>query len=265
MKKTVYVILVIIFTGIVQKSYAQKSAKELALELANPVSSLISVPFQNSTDLGIGDYEGTRNILNIQPVIPVGISKSINLITRIILPVVAQQNITGLSQSESGLGDAVVSMFLNPAASKGGFTWGLGPVFLVPTATNDAFATKKFGTGPTGVALYQSGGSTVGGLVNQIWSVAGDENQGDVNQLYFQPFYSYNWESGAGLAADFEIVQNWKAKTTNIWFIPTISAVSSFGNQKVQFIMGPRISIAAPDNSKAKFGVRGQLVFLFPR
>jgi hypothetical protein len=269
MKKCIFTTITIITIGFTHCLLAQESgqlsAKELALKLANPVSSLISVPFQNSTDIGIGEFNGTRNVLNIQPVVPVGLTKNINLITRVILPVITQMNITGPGESESGLGDAIVSMFLNPAISSDGFTWGAGPVFLVPTSTNDLLATKKFGTGPTAVALYQTGGSTVGGLINQIWSVAGDENRSKVNQLYFQPFYGYNWESGAGIGADMEIIHNWVSGKTTAWLVPSISAISSLGDQKVQFIIGPRINLAAPEGAKADFGVRAQLVFLFPR
>jgi hypothetical protein len=269
MMKHLLTILSILLFPFVNNVCAQEStelsAKELAMKLNNPVSSLISLPFQSSTDVGIGEFNGTRNTLNIQPVVPVGLTKNINLITRVILPIISQQNISESGQSESGLGDAIVSMFLNPAVSKNGFTWGAGPVFLVPTSTNDLLATKKFGIGPTAVALYQSGGSTIGGLINQIWSVAGNENTSDVNQLYFQPFYGYSWESGAGIGADMEIIHSWESGNTTAWLVPTVSAVSSIGNQMVQFIIGPRINLVAPENAKAKYGVRAQLVFLFPR
>ncbi|MGB5377852.1 hypothetical protein [Muriicola sp.] len=270
--KKIYILSVMTLFGSFINLNAQESepqealsAKELAMKLNNPVSSLISVPFQNSTDIGIGEFEGTRNTLNFQPVVPMSLTKDINLITRVILPIVTQQNISAPGQVDTGLGDAVVSMFLNPAVSKGGFTWGVGPVFLVPTSTNDYLATKKFGVGPTAVALYQTGGSTYGSLINQIWSVSGNEDTPDVNQLYFQPFYGYNWDSGAGINLDMEIIHSWESGNTTAWIIPTISSVASLGSQKVQFLVGPRISLKQPNGAEAKFGVRAQLVFLFPR
>ncbi len=241
---------------------AQPDAAELAKKLSNPIASLISVPFQNNLDVGIGDLNGARNTLNIQPVIPLSISENINLIGRIILPVISQYNISGVGENQSGLGDAVVSAFFSPKVSK--VVWGVGPVFLVPTG-GDHFSAKKFGIGPTAVALYQTKGMTIGALVNQIWSVAGDDDYGDVSSLFFQPFFSYNWKSGAGIGGNFELTQNWKAESTNLWFNPTVSAVTAMGKQKVQFVIGPRLNLSAPESAKSKLGVRAVLVFLFPK
>jgi len=254
-------------TGIVkaQETKPPVSAEELAKKLSNPIASLISVPFQNNTDIGIGANNGARNTLNIQPVIPLRISENLNLITRIVLPVISQYNVTGMGNSEVGLGNAVLSAFFSPSNSRGGLTWGAGPVFMLPTGSNEYLSVKKLGVGPTAVALYQSKGYTVGALVNQIWGVAGEESQDDLSMLFFQPFFSYNWKSGAGIGGNFEVSQNWGAKTTSVWFNPTLSAVTSFGKQKTQFVIGPRFNLAAPDASKADIGVRAVVVFLFPK
>jgi len=236
----------------------QESAAELAKKLANPIASLISMPLQNNTDFGIGPNNGSKNTLNIQPVIPIDLSEKLNLITRLVLPVISQYNVTGIGNSEFGLGDASISTWISPSESKGGLTWGAGPVFLIPTGTDDYLTSKKFGIGPTAIALYQAKGMTVGGLVNQIWSDT-------VSSLFFQPFFVYNWKSGAGAGANFEITQNWKGDTTTVWFNPTISAVTSLGKQKTQFTVGPRFNLAAPDATKADLGIRAQIVFLFPK
>ncbi len=240
-------------------------AEELAKKLANPIASLISLPLQNNTDYGIGDLNGTRNTLNIQPVLPISLNDDWNLITRLIMPVINQYNITGEGNQETGLGDFVLSGFFSPANSKNGLTWGVGPALLLPVGTNDFLTTKKFGVGPTAVALKQTGGWTFGGLVNQIWSVAGSDERGDVSQMFFQPFITYNWKSGAGLGANMEYTQNWKSDVATVYLTPTVSGLTSIGNQKVQMAIGPRFNLVATSGAKADIGIRAVVVFLFPK
>src|SRR5947209_20490291 len=98
------------------------TAAELAKKLANPIASLISVPFQSNLDLGIGNYNGSKMVVNLQPVIPISISKNWNLITRWIMPIVSQYDIKAGKTNEAGLGDAVISGFFSPKS--GGITWG---------------------------------------------------------------------------------------------------------------------------------------------
>jgi hypothetical protein len=262
MKKNLLLISFLLIS--IGSAFAQDDAAELAKKLANPIASLISLPLQNNTDYGIGDWQGTRNTMNIQPVLPISITKDINLITRMVLPVVTQYNVTAPGEKQAGLSDVVVSAFFSPKNSEK-ITWGVGPALLLPTGTNDFLTTKKFGVGPTAVALKQMNGWTLGGLVNQIWSVAGNADRPDVSQMFVQPFLVYNWKSGAGVGANMEWTQNWSASTSTVWFNPTFSAVTSLGKQKTQFVVGPRLNLAAPDGGKADWGWRAVLIFLFPK
>jgi hypothetical protein len=248
-----------------QDAKPEISAAELAKKLSNPVASLISVPFQNNMDVGIGTYNGSKNTLNFQPVIPISLSPKLNLITRYIIPVVSQHDITGEDTHQAGLADAVISAWFSPAEAKNGFIWGVGPVFLLPVATNDMLGTKKWGVGPTALVLKQFHGWTIGALANQIWSVAGDADRSDFSQMFVQPFMSYNWKSGAGLGLNAEITRNWIASSTTAFINPTISAVTKLGTQIVSLVIGPRIQVLAPDGSRADFGVRAAVTFVFPK
>jgi hypothetical protein len=64
---------------------------ELAKKLANPVSSLISAPFQSNWDCCYGPQQGGRYTLNIQPVVPLTINADWTLIVRTIMPVIDQR------------------------------------------------------------------------------------------------------------------------------------------------------------------------------
>ena len=252
-------------------SYAQEenqgaapSADELAKKLQNPVASLISVPFQANFDFGIGPANGSRFLMNVQPVIPMSISEDWNLIGRVILPITSQTDVFGESGTQSGLGDAVVSAFFSPKEpTSGGLIWGAGPVLLVPTATNDLLGTGKFGMGPTAVGLKQIGSLTVGALINHIWSVAGDKDRGDVNTTFFQPFVAKNFTGGYALGVNTELSQSWDNDATSGSINIFGSKVISLGSQMAQVSIGPRIPYG--NANTADWGFRAQFILLFPR
>jgi hypothetical protein len=242
---------------------AANEAAELAKKLANPIASLISVPFQNNTFYGIGSLKGTQNVLNIQPVVPIKLNENLNLITRYIVPIVTQYNLTGEGASQSGLSDATVSAFLSPSKTRNGVTWGVGPAFLVPIATDSYLGTGKFGIGPTAVILKQSNGFTYGALANQIWSVAGEADRAAVSQLFVQPFFTYNWKSGAGIGLVGSITQNWETKINTTTITVPFTGITKFGKQIIQLAVGPQFPVTG--NPIASFGWRAQLTLIFPK
>jgi hypothetical protein len=242
-----------------------QSAQAVADKLSNPVASLISVPLQNNTDYGIGPYNGSKNTLNFQPVIPISLSPNLNLITRLILPIVDQRDVSGQNTRETGLSDATITAFFAPANIKNGWIWGAGPAFLVPTGTNDLLSARKWGIGPSALVLKQVNGLTFGFLVNQIWSFAGDKNRSDVNQMFLQPFFAKNWKSGAGLGINAEITSNWQNQTTLVFINPIVTGVTKLGTQIVSLGIGPRIPVAGPVGVKPDFGFRGVITFVFPK
>ena len=241
------------------------SAQEVADKLSNPVSGMISVPLQGNLDYGIGPNNGSKYTTNIQPVIPINLSGKLNLITRYIVPLVDQRNISGENTSQFGLSDATVSAFFTPVEKKHGIIWAVGPAFLIPIGTSDLLSSRKWGIGPTALLLKQANGLTYGFLVNQIWSVAGDKNRSDISQMFLQPTFAKNFKSGAGLGLSSEINFNWQAGNTTADLIPSASGVTKFGKQVVSMSIGPRIPLGGPAASKPDWGLRASLTFVFPK
>lgn len=245
-------------------AYAQ-DADELARKLSNPVAAMISVPFQYNYDEAIGPAEGHRHLLNIQPVIPASIGEDWNLISRVIVPVLAQDDVFGPSGGQSGLGDVVASFFFSPKApTAGGVTWGIGPVFMLPTATDDLLGGEKWGAGPTAVVLKQSGPWTVGALVNHIESFAGSDTRGDVSATYFQPFLSRALGQGRTFGIGIESTYNWETEDWNVPVNLSYSKVTRWGNQLVSLAGGVRGYLETPGEGP-DWGLRFTVTLLYPR
>ena len=60
------------------QSEEDSADEELAKKPQNPIANMIIVPFQNNTSYGIGPDGRTANVLNVQPVIPIGLGEKIN-------------------------------------------------------------------------------------------------------------------------------------------------------------------------------------------
>ena len=199
------------------ESEASKTAA-LAKAAQNPVANLISFPLQNNTNFGIGPYRRAQNVLNIQPVIPFHISEKWNLITRTILPVVWQPN-DQPTQGWFGFGDLNPSLFLSPA-KPGKLIWGVGPAFVLPTATAEQLGQGKFSLGPSVVVLSTPGHWVIGALVNNVWSVAGPHERAVVNQMLLQWFVNYNMKNGWYMGSSPIATYNWNVGEGDRWTVP---------------------------------------------
>ncbi|MBK9528483.1 MAG: neuromedin U [Acidobacteria bacterium] len=237
----------------------------------NPIASLISVPLQNNTTTGVGpDGDRVQNVFVAQPVVPVRLTSKVNMIMRFVTPVIYQPNTfpptPAVPSGQFGLGDINPSFFFSPAKA-GKVIWGVGPTFIIPTATGTTLGQGKLQIGPTAVVLVQPKKWTFGFLVNNTWSVAGKSNRPATNQGIFQYFINYNLKKGYYLTWQPTITFNWKATGSERWLVPFgggVGRIMKLGNQPVNISVQAYANPVRQPNA-GSFTLRFQFTLLYPK
>jgi hypothetical protein len=247
---------------------AEMSAEELAKLAQNPIGNLISVPFQNNTNLNFGPEKGTQNILNIQPVIPFSVDKDWNIITRTIMPVIWNPSFGPDTPAKSGFGDIQLSAFLSPA-NPGHWIWGVGSILQIPTNSSAELGNKNWGLGPTFVVLRIEHGDpwVYGVLINNVWSLTSDKQGGSYNNGLIQPFLNYNFPEGLYLTSAPVLTVDWKANSGQQWTVPLgggVGKIFHFGKLPVNTQVSAYYNVVKPDFG-ANWQIRAQVQLMFPK
>ena len=252
----------------------QVSHDELNKQLNNPVSTVWSLNFQNNFQFFEGHLtEQTRwqYNLNFQPVLPLRLTDRWNLITRPILPVLAGVDVPdpaarGGFDEQSGLGDLSLTSFVAPANSSG-LLWGVGPSFIFPTATSNGLGAGKWQAGPAALALYLGKEWIVGGLLNQWWSFAGQDNRPETSSMNLQYFLYYLIPGGwqVGMAPNVQV--NWKAEPGNKLTLPVgfgAGKLFKLGKLPVKLTLEVDYSLVKPEDYGQRWNIRFQMIPVIP-
>jgi len=244
----------------------ESQTEKLAKETQNPVANLISVPFQNNFNFGIGPNDATQWVLNIQPVIPITLNKDWNLITRTIVPIINQPSPGPGIRSAFGLGDINPSLFLSPANS-GKLIWGVGPTMTFPTATDSMLGNGKWSAGPGLVVLTMPGHWVLGALANNQWSFAGWGKK-SVNSMLVQPFVNYNFPHGWYFTTSPIITANWLAASNDRWTGPIgggFGKLFRLGKLPINTSLAAYSNVVKQRQGGSDWQLRFQVQFLFPK
>ena len=246
---------------------ADTATDDIAKVAQNPIASVISVPFQNNANLNVGPEAGTLNVLNVQPVVPLSLNESWNVITRTILPVISSPTLAPGAARTNGIGDTLFTAFLSPAHSAG-WIWGVGPAIQAPTHSDPSLGNDNWGLGPSFVVLHLEKGSpwVYGVLVNDVWSVSHSGSHSYNNGL-MQPFINYNMRKGWYLVSSPIVTVNWAAPGSQQWTVPIgggFGKIVHWGRLPVNLQLAGYYNVASPVEGP-NWQIRTQLQLLFPK
>jgi hypothetical protein len=264
MKRTHQILTIFITFWFIAGSVYAESKESMADESMNPLSTVISVPFENNTLFGAGPAKSTINVLNVKPIFPVNMGKW-NLINRVTVPIVYTQgqdeiltgNITaGMGNPGSlgfgkafGLADITYQGFVTPAKS-GNVAWGLGGSLVIPTHTEARFGTDKWSAGPAAVMFATPGNWVLGGIAQNIWSFAGDSDAADVNVFSMQVAVNYKLKKRWYLTSAPLITANWKEEKSDRWTVPLGGGIGRLfkleGKKAVAIDVGAYYNVEVP-------------------
>jgi len=252
-------LLVLVFAGTAMSQESGSNVEELSKKAANPLADLISFPLQNNANFGMGPYDRTTNILNIQPVVPF---KDGRIITRTIAPVVWIPEFTEESGLYSwGLSDILFTAFYTPPSE--GLIWGVGAAFEMPTGGSKR-GSQKWSLGPSAIVLYQAGDWTLGALANNVWSFAGDSEREDVNKGLLNLFLVKQLGDGWYVNSAPIITVNWKAAEGQRWVVPFglgAGKLSFVGKLPLNLQVGAFYNAVRPDiGPKWQFRIQAQVL-----
>jgi hypothetical protein len=244
------------------------SDEELNKKLNNPVADLVTLPFQYTGTVHSGPFEKPQHTLDIQPVYPVSLGGDLKLINRVIVPVLSDPASVAGADRTSGIGDVLYEGFFSPAPSAA-LTWGAGPIVMLRTASDEQLGTGKWAAGPALVVLSQPGPWTIGCLVTQLWSFAGDANRPDVNQFQLQPIINYRLSARHSIGYIGTITANWEQPSSQRWTVPlgvsySVLTHPAWTAGPVNVIAGFGRNVVRPDNA-GDWYFRLQVNFVFSK
>jgi hypothetical protein len=254
--------------AVTESSAGEPSASELNRKLTNPVSDIWSIANQfNNFELNNGHW---NNNWNFQPVLPVGLTKDWNLITRPVMPfydIVPHETAPGEFNRATGLGDLTLLELLSPAHS-GNWVLGAGPTAIFPTATSPFTGQRKWQLGPSFVAGYLTKQYFIGVFPQQWWSIGGVHSRPDTNQMNLQPIATIFFGEGWSLGYSGNILADWNAPSEDVWTVPVglgLAKVVKFGRLPVKIQLAVQYMPVHPRINGQEWNVQVEIIPVIPK
>ena len=248
------------------------SAAEMAKKLQDPLANIKALMTDNDINFNTGKDE-TSYGFQLQPVYAIPFEdQGFNLVNRAVIPFLGiapegQKPILGepLPSGESyawGLSDSLLQFFFSPRTDDP-WKWGIGPMFSLPTRTDDLLKGPGWGAGPIAVLVGGAGNLSTAFIGGHLW---GDVEGFSTSILQPMLFYNIGTE-GWTVHYNNIISYNWNADSRNAWTVPLGLGVSKTfalkGGHGIDPLVGVYYNVARPDGA-ADWAIKWAITWLLP-
>jgi len=238
------------------------SLTEANKQLTNPISNVWSLALKQSNYL-LNNPHAWNSELQFEPLLPVALTRDWNLVTKPVFKFFDSKPYTnsgGNSERAAGLGDSTLTTVLSPNTSN--WLLGLGPTFVLPTASTQQTGDGKWQAGPAAVFGYLSKSWLLAVYPQQWWSFAGQSDRSATNKLQLQYFAHYFVGDGWSIGMSPNILVNWEASSGQRLTFPVglgFSKVVEVCGVAVKFEIQGEYMAIRPDSSGQEWNIQFQI------
>ena len=214
----------------------------------NPFAQVFAFWFEFDTARPIGDNSRVQNLFKLTSIIPIPLGAKWDLITKSAISAVSQPDLMNPRGSAWKLSDLTTSLYFSPD-QKAVFQWGVGPTFLLPTATGQDVGNGKWGAGPAGAVFAEPGKWTLGLEISDLKSFAGDRTRPDIHYASLQYFVTYNISKGWYVTMQPQTSADWTVSPEDRWLMPIALGVGkavTFGKRQVSIELDGYYNLVHP-------------------
>lgn len=257
-----------------------ESLAEVAAKLSNPVSDVWALFTQFGLTWSDGDFNGGDPELGgnmiFQPILPIPLfgegDNKWQILVRPAIPLLfgnsVPRKVTNSFDNQTGIGDITLPLPITMPSEN--WLLGLGPTFLIPSSSSDAFGRQQWGIGPSGIFGYKTKDWITGVFPQYYFGIGSRGDQGgkpDASYMSLLYFGFYNLPDAWQIGFNPTITYDNKATSGNKWNVPiglVVAKTTKVAGKPVKFQFGMEYSVVSQDDFGTRFQLKLNIIPVIP-
>jgi hypothetical protein len=253
------------WVGSVQAQSTSQSRSDLIKQANAPISTIFQIRFQDTYAPAFqGKLHGQGNAFSIAVTMPLPKYRLLPLPQLSLLTIPVAATIPLPSGTSTGFGDVrFLDLGIIDAAARYNLLFGIGPVFVFPTASESFTGQGKWQAGPAAAAAFAPEKWLVGVIAQNPISFAGDNTRSAANALFLQPFITYQLRHGWFIRSEPQMVFDWESNKQQLPVDLGLGRVFNIGPQIVNCFVEPAWNVSH-DGPAPRYAITFGFSLLYP-